>query len=50
MGLSNTVALVMLFILGWSLGRYGGQSGWKSGLTMVATGVILVAITMVLGG
>ena len=50
LGLSNTVAVVMLFILGWSLGRYAGRPGWRSGLSMVLVGLVLVGITMVLGG
>ena len=47
---SNAVALVMLFITGWSLGRYTGRPGWRTGFGMVAVGIALVAITMVLGG
>jgi hypothetical protein len=50
LGLSNTVAVSMLFILGWSLGRYTERPGWRSGLAMVAVGLVLVAITMALGG
>jgi VIT1/CCC1 family predicted Fe2+/Mn2+ transporter len=50
LGLSNTVAVLMLFILGWSLGRYAGRPGWRTGLGMVAVGLVLVAITMALGG
>ena len=48
--LSNTVAVLMLFILGWRLGRFAGRPGWRSGLSMVGVGLILVAITMALGG
>jgi VIT1/CCC1 family predicted Fe2+/Mn2+ transporter len=47
---SNAVALVMLFITGWSLGRYAGRPGWRVGLGVVAVGIVLVAITMLLGG
>jgi VIT1/CCC1 family predicted Fe2+/Mn2+ transporter len=50
LGLSNAVAVLMLFILGWSLGRYAGRPGWRSGLSMVAIGIVLVAITVALGG
>lgn len=50
LGLSNAVAVLMLFILGWSLGRYAARPGWRSGLGMVAVGLVLVAITMALGG
>jgi hypothetical protein len=48
--LSNAVAVLMLFILGTLLGRYAGRPGWRSGLEMVGVGLVLVAITMALGG
>jgi len=35
---------------GRSAGRYAGFRGWTTGLAMVAIGVVLVAITMALGG
>ena len=38
LGLSNAVAVLMLFVLGWSLGRYAGRPGWRSGLSMVVIG------------
>ena len=47
---SNAIAIVMLFITGWSLGRYAGRPGWRAGLGMVAVGIALVALTMALGG
>jgi hypothetical protein len=47
---SNAVAIVMLFAAGWSLGRYAGRPGWRTGLGMVAVGLVLVGITMALGG
>jgi len=47
---SNGVAVVMLFWAGYSLGRYAGQSPWRTGLAMVLIGVVLVGITMALGG
>jgi len=47
---SNIVAIVMMFATGWSLGRYTGRSGTRTGLGMVALGLALVAITMALGG
>ena len=47
---SNAIGIVMLFVTGWSLGRYTGRPGWRTGMGMVAVGIVLVAITMVLGG
>jgi hypothetical protein len=48
--ISNVVAIVMLFIAGFSLGKYSGFRPWRTGLIMVAIGAILVAITIALGG
>jgi hypothetical protein len=47
---SNAVAIVLLYLAGRSAGRYAGFRGWTTGLAMVAIGVVLVAITMALGG
>ena len=47
---SNTVAIAMLFACGYELGRYGGYRPWSTGLSMVVLGVVLVAITIALGG
>jgi len=48
--LSNAVALVMLFGLGHAFGRVSGLRPFPTGLAMVALGVVLVAVTMALGG
>lgn len=49
--LSNAVALAMLFVIGWSFGRASGRRRpWLTGMTMVGIGVVLVAMTMALGG
>ena len=47
---SNAIAIVTLFLAGYSLGKYAGYRPWRTGLVMVAIGVVLVAITMALGG
>ena len=47
---SNGVALVMLFLGGFLMGRYMGRSPLRSGLLMTAIGVVLVAATIALGG
>jgi hypothetical protein len=50
MRVSNGVALVMLFIGGYQLGKYAGGVAWKTGLAMAAVGGVLVSIIMALGG
>jgi VIT1/CCC1 family predicted Fe2+/Mn2+ transporter len=47
---SNAVAIVMLFLLGYRLARYAGIRPWRTGLSLVVLGVALVGLTMVLGG
>lgn len=48
--LSNGIAIAMLFMTGHSLGRHAGYRPWRMGLSMVGLGIVLVAITMALGG
>ena len=47
---SNAVAIAMLFWCGWSLAFYTGRSAVRSGLLMVGVGLVLVAVTIALGG
>lgn len=47
--ISNAVALVLLFLTGFTFGRHVGQP-WRIGLSMVAVGIVLVGIAMALGG
>ena len=47
---SNVIAIAMLFAAGIAYGRSIGRSSWMMGLFMVVLGVILVGITMLLGG
>jgi VIT1/CCC1 family predicted Fe2+/Mn2+ transporter len=47
---SNAVAIVMLFVCGFSLGRHAGQNPWLIGLAMVLLGAFLAALTLALGG
>jgi hypothetical protein len=44
------VALAMLFLGGFALGRYAGYGSWKAGFTMVFLGTALVAAIVALGG
>jgi len=48
--ISQLVALVMLFLGGWALGRYGGGSPGWGGFAMIALGMALVAAITALGG
>jgi VIT1/CCC1 family predicted Fe2+/Mn2+ transporter len=47
---SNLVAIVMMFLCGWSVAGYVGFSKWAMSLAMVLIGTLLVAITILLGG
>jgi hypothetical protein len=47
---SNAIALLMLFLTGYAFGRYAHYRPWKMGLSMALFGVLLVAITIYLGG
>ena len=47
---SNGIAIVMMFVAGVSYGRVIGRTPWVLGLSMVALGSVLVALTMALGG
>jgi hypothetical protein len=48
--LSNAVAILLLFACGYSLAKYSGYRPGRTGLVMVAIGVVLVALTIALGG
>ncbi len=48
--ISNLVALVMLFACGTALGRHAGGRPYRTGVTMTALGVVLVTVTIALGG
>jgi hypothetical protein len=47
---SNAVAIVMLFLTGHAFGRMTGRHPWLVGISMVVVGLILVGMTMALGG
>ena len=50
MRVSNAIAVIMLFITGVAYGRCVGRSPWAFGLSMVGLGLVLVALTIALGG
>jgi len=48
--LSNAIAIVMLFGVGYMLAQYAGIHRVLTGLVMVGVGAVLVALTIALGG
>jgi VIT1/CCC1 family predicted Fe2+/Mn2+ transporter len=47
---SNAVAVAMLFMTGYTYGRLTGYRPVRMGISMVVLGMVLVGITMALGG
>ncbi|HSV62934.1 MAG TPA: VIT1/CCC1 transporter family protein [Chthoniobacterales bacterium] len=47
---SNAIAIVMLFLTGYAFARLTGHRPWLLGISMVILGMVLVAMTMALGG
>ena len=50
MRVSNSIAVVMLFLTGYAFGVYADQRPWKMGICMAIIGGALVAVAVVLGG
>ncbi len=48
--LSNTLLVVMLFLVGYQWGGYANVNKWSAGLVFTIVGLILVAIAIALGG
>jgi VIT1/CCC1 family predicted Fe2+/Mn2+ transporter len=48
--ISNLIGLILLFLLGASWGRHAGGTPWRVGLGLVLLGLVLVGITIALGG
>jgi VIT1/CCC1 family predicted Fe2+/Mn2+ transporter len=48
--ISNLIAIILLFIGGWLLGRYGGFNKMRTGLAIALIGIIMVFLTIQLGG
>lgn len=48
--ISNAVAIVMMFFCGWRVAKYVGYNKWKLSIAIVLIGVLLVAVTIALGG
>ena len=47
---SNLIAIVMLFFVGQAYGKYAGYRRWHVGVLMVLIGLIMVGLTIALGG
>jgi VIT1/CCC1 family predicted Fe2+/Mn2+ transporter len=47
---SNAVAIAMLFLTGFVYGRLTGHWPWLVGISMVVLGLVLVGLTIALGG
>ena len=47
---SNGIAIGLLFVTGWAYGRITGRRSWVMGLAMVSIGIVLVGLTIALGG
>lgn len=47
---SNSIAIVMLFLTGYAAGRLNGRNPWAVGISMVFIGAVLVSIAIALGG
>jgi VIT1/CCC1 family predicted Fe2+/Mn2+ transporter len=48
--ISNAIGLVMLFLLGKTWGKHAGGNSWQIGLGLTFLGMLLVGITIALGG
>jgi len=47
---SNAIAVVLLFVAGYSFGRISGRHPLGFGIGMVVFGLLIVAMTIALGG
>ena len=48
--ISNIIAILMLFFCGWGLGKYAGRNRFLMGVIMSIIGIVLVLVTIALGG
>jgi VIT1/CCC1 family predicted Fe2+/Mn2+ transporter len=47
---SHAVAVAMLFVLGWKIGRWSGASAFASGAVFALIGSVLAILCVALGG
>jgi hypothetical protein len=48
--ISNGIALLLLFLAGYSFGRFTHSHPWRAGLSMVIFGIAVVGVAILLGG
>ena len=48
--ISNVIAILLMFFCGWGLGKYAGRNRFIMGLIMSVLGIVLVLVTIALGG
>lgn len=48
--ISNLIGIIMLFFVGTAYGKYADRTPWKVGLVMVLIGLVMVGLTIALGG
>lgn len=48
--ISNIIAILMMFFCGWGLGKYAGRNRFLMGVIMSILGIVLVLVTIALGG
>ena len=48
--ISNLVAIILMFVCGWLLAKYGNYNKIVSSLILTVVGVLLVGLTIMLGG
>jgi len=47
---SHLIAICLLFLTGYFFGRCAELRPWRTGIAMVIVGILMVAVTMALGG
>jgi len=50
MRVSNAIAILLLFVTGYTFGRITGRREWLVGIAMVLLGSLFVGLTILLGG
>jgi len=48
--ISNLIAIILMYVCGWILGRYASRNPWTSGLIISLIGIGLVLLAIYLGG